>query len=95
MKKAILATKIGMTQIFAEDGELIPVTVLQAGPCEVTQVKTVENDGYSCLLYTSWRDFGLDIDRNMFKMLQKADENRIRVSYTDASILYVTEKVKK
>ena len=47
MKKAILATKIGMTQIFAEDGELIPVTVLQAGPCEVTQVKTVENDGYS------------------------------------------------
>ena len=44
MKKAILATKIGMTQIFAEDGELIPVTVLQAGPCEVTQVKTVEND---------------------------------------------------
>ena len=42
MKKAILATKIGMTQIFAEDGELIPVTVLQAGPCEVTQVKTVE-----------------------------------------------------
>ena len=35
MKKAILATKIGMTQIFAEDGELIPVTVLQAGPCEV------------------------------------------------------------
>ena len=45
MKKAILATKIGMTQIFAEDGELIPVTVLQAGPCEVTQVKTVENDG--------------------------------------------------
>ena len=49
MKKAILATKIGMTQIFAEDGELIPVTVLQAGPCVVTQVKTVENDGYSAV----------------------------------------------
>ena len=49
MKKAILATKIGMTQIFAEDGELIPVTVLQAGPCEVTQVKTVENDGYKAV----------------------------------------------
>ena len=46
MKKAILATKVGMTQIFAEDGTLIPVTVLQAGPCVVTQVKTVENDGY-------------------------------------------------
>jgi large subunit ribosomal protein L3 len=49
MKKAILATKIGMTQIFADNGELIPVTVLQAGPCVVTQVKTVENDGYSAV----------------------------------------------
>ena len=46
MKKAILATKVGMTQIFNEDGVLTPVTVLQAGPCVVTQVKT-------CLLYTS------------------------------------------
>ena len=49
MKKAILATKVGMTQIFAEDGTLIPVTVLQAGPCVVTQIKTVENDGYSAV----------------------------------------------
>lgn len=47
MKKAILATKIGMTQIFSEDGVLIPVTVLQAGPCVVTQIKTEENDGYN------------------------------------------------
>ena len=46
MKKAILATKVGMTQIFNEDGSLVPVTVLQAGPCVVTRVKTVENDGY-------------------------------------------------
>lgn len=49
MKKAILATKVGMTQIFNEDGILTPVTVLQAGPCVVTQVKTVENDGYSAV----------------------------------------------
>jgi large subunit ribosomal protein L3 len=49
MKKAILATKIGMTQIFNEDGALIPVTVLKAGPCVVTQVKTPENDGYSAV----------------------------------------------
>ena len=49
MKKAILATKIGMTQIFNEDGALTPVTVLQAGPCVVTQVKTVEKDGYSAV----------------------------------------------
>ena len=49
MKKAILATKVGMTQIFGEDGALIPVTVLQAGPCVVTQVKTEENDGYKAV----------------------------------------------
>ena len=49
MKKAILATKVGMTQIFNEDGTLIPVTVLQAGPCVVTQVKTEENDGYAAV----------------------------------------------
>lgn len=49
MKKAILARKVGMTQIFNEEGALIPVTVLQAGPCVVTQVKTVENDGYSAV----------------------------------------------
>jgi len=49
MKKAILATKVGMTQIFNTDGVLTPVTVLQAGPCVVTQVKTLENDGYSAV----------------------------------------------
>ena len=49
MKKAILATKVGMTQVFSEDGTLTPVTVLQAGPCVVTQIKTVENDGYSAV----------------------------------------------
>ena len=49
MKKAILATKVGMTQIFNEDGVLTPVTVLQAGPCAVVQVKTVDNDGYSAV----------------------------------------------
>ena len=49
MKKAILATKVGMTQIFNEDGVLTPVTVLQAGPCVVTQVKTAENDGYDAV----------------------------------------------
>ena len=47
MKKAILAKKVGMTQIFDENGVLIPVTVLLAGPCVVTQVKTEENDGYN------------------------------------------------
>ena len=49
MKNAILATKVGMTQIFNDDGMLIPVTVLQAGPCTVTQIKTEENDGYAAV----------------------------------------------
>ena len=49
MKKAILATKVGMTQIFNKDGVLTPVTVLQAGPCVVTQVKTEDNDGYKAV----------------------------------------------
>lgn len=49
MKKEIIATKVGMTQVFDEDGTLTPVTVLQAGPCYVTQIKTVDNDGYSAV----------------------------------------------
>lgn len=49
MKKAILAKKIGMTQIFDEANNLIPVTVLEAGPCTVVQKKTVENDGYEAI----------------------------------------------
>jgi large subunit ribosomal protein L3 len=49
MKKAILAEKVGMTQIFNEQGQLVPVTVLKAGPCSVLQVKTVENDGYEAV----------------------------------------------
>lgn len=49
MKKAILATKLGMTQVWDENGVIIPVTVLEAGPCVVTQVKTEENDGYKAV----------------------------------------------
>ncbi|HIW58007.1 MAG TPA: 50S ribosomal protein L3 [Firmicutes bacterium] len=49
MKKAILGKKIGMTQIFTEDGVLIPVSVIQAGPCSVVQKKTEEVDGYSAV----------------------------------------------
>ena len=49
MKKAIMAKKVGMTQVFAEDGRVIPVTVLQAGPCCVLQVKTIEKDGYEAV----------------------------------------------
>jgi len=49
MKKGIIGKKLGMTQIFDEVGNVIPVTVIEAGPCVVTQKKTVENDGYSAV----------------------------------------------
>jgi large subunit ribosomal protein L3 len=49
MDKAILGTKIGMTQIFLADGRLMPVTVVQAGPCTITQVKTAKSDGYEAV----------------------------------------------
>ena len=66
MKKAILATKVGMTQIFNEDGVLTPVTVLQAGPCVVTQIKTVENDGYSAVQvgFVDKKDKIVNVDKN-------------------------------
>jgi len=51
MKKAILGTKIGMTQMFREDGTMIPVTVVLAGPCPVVQVKTVDHDGYEAVQF--------------------------------------------
>ena len=49
MKKGIIGKKLGMTQIFTEDGTVIPVTVIEAGPCSVTQKKTVETDGYEAV----------------------------------------------
>ena len=49
MKKAILGTKVGMTQLFQKDGTVVPVTVVEAGPCTVVQVKSVEKDGYKAI----------------------------------------------
>ena len=49
MKQAILGKKIGMTQVFCEDGSMVPVTVVLAGPCPVTQIKTVDHDGYDAV----------------------------------------------
>ena len=67
MKKAILATKVGMTQIFNEHGVLTPVTVLQAGPCVVTQVKTEDNDGYKAVQvgFVDKKDRIVNTDKNL------------------------------
>ena len=72
MKKAILATKIGMTQIFTEDGSLVPVTVLEAGPCVVLQVKTEENDGYEAVKVGFGAKRETLINKPMMGMFQKA-----------------------
>lgn len=61
LMKALLGTKIGMTQVIGEDGVTIPVTLIQAGPCTVTQVKTVEIDGYNAV------QVGFDEGKNLSK----------------------------
>ena len=49
MNKAIIGKKLGMTQLFSADGKVIPVTVVEAGPCPVVQIKTAEKDGYTAV----------------------------------------------
>ncbi len=65
MQKAILAKKVGMTQLFFDNGELVPITVLLAGPCYVTQIKTDETDGYNAIQVGFW-----DKSKNILKPLQ-------------------------
>ena len=71
--KVILGTKVGMTQIIGDDGVVTPVTILQAGPCTVTQIKTVETDGYNAV------QVGYGTSRNLSKSVaghaHKASEN--------------------
>ena len=77
-KMGIIGRKLGMTRIFAEDGSAVAVTVVKAGPCPVTQVKTVENDGYCCKLNA---ELFID-DRNLGglpdwgKIYQMIEENK-------------------
>ena len=70
MKKAILGKKIGMTQIFVDDGRLVPVTVVEAGPCTVTQVKTVATDGYEAVQV----GFGELSEQRAKKLLNKPEQ---------------------
>lgn len=70
MNKAIIGRKLGMTQIFSEDGKVIPVTVVEAGPCPVVQIKTVEKDGYEAVK--------LGFDEVEEKKLNKPDAGRFK-----------------
>ena len=70
MKKAIVGKKIGMTQVFTEDGRLVPVTVIEAGPCTVVQTKTVESDGYAAVQV----GFGELTESRAKKLLNKPEQ---------------------
>ena len=74
MKKAIVGKKLGMTQIFLPDGRLVPVTVIQAGPCTVVQKKTLEKDGYEAV------QFGFDKipENRVAKLVNKPDAGHFK-----------------
>ena len=98
MKKAILATKVGMTQIFNEDGVLTPVPVLQAGPCVVTQVKTIDNDGYEAVQvgFTDTREkLVAKPQKGMFDKAGVAYKRYVReFRFEDASSYEVKQEIK-
>ena len=71
MKKAIIGKKVGMTQIFDESGKVIPVTVVEAGPCVVTQIKTLEKDGYEAV------QMGYQDVKNPEKKLTKGERGHL------------------
>ena len=77
--KIILGTKIGMTQIIGEDGVVTPVTILQAGPCTVTQTKSVESDGYSAVQVAFGQ--GKNLSKAVSGHVKKAGEN-VKPKYT-------------
>ena len=82
MKKAIMGKKLGMTQIFMPDGSLVPVTVIQAGPCTVVQKKTIENDGYEAV------QFGFDAyesEKRAEKLVNKPEMGHFKKAGVEAT----------
>jgi len=98
MKKAILGTKLGMTQIFAEDGKVIPVTVVEAGPCTVIQNKTVEKEGYNSVVvgYGEVREKSLNKpQKGIFAKANVACKKYLReFRYEDEANLAVGDEIK-
>ena len=80
MNKAIIGKKLGMTQVFLQDGTMVPVTVILAGPCTVTQVKTVERDGYSAVQ--------LGFDEVAERKLNKPEAGHLKKSGSTARYLH-------
>jgi large subunit ribosomal protein L3 len=89
MIENIIGRKIGMTQLFAEDGSAVPVTVLEAGPCVITQIKTLERDGYTALQLGFGSRKAKNVNRPMKGHMNKADKGyfqtlrEVRVTQAD------------
>lgn len=79
MVKAIIGRKLEMTQVFAEDGSVVPVTLVEAGPCTITQVKTPERDGYSALQIGFGTTKPKHVNRPMKGHLDKVGKGYFRV----------------
>ncbi|GAC1412508.1 MAG: 50S ribosomal protein L3 [Actinomycetota bacterium] len=95
--KAILGTKIGMTQIYAEDGRAIPVTVIDAGPCTVTQIRSVKRDGYTAvqLGFNEVPDFRLNRPQKGHLRKSKSTARKLtEIRTADASNYSVGQKIK-
>ena len=72
MNKAIIGRKLGMTQLFSQDGKVIPVTVIEAGPCPVVQVKTLERDGYSAVKHGFSETYEKGVNKPQLGQFKKA-----------------------
>ena len=98
MEKAIIGKKIGMTQVFMDDGRVVPVTVVEAGPCYVTQIKTVDKDGYASVQLAFGEIKPKNVNKAQTGLFKKANVEAKRVlkefKYDDTSKFALGQVVK-
>lgn len=85
-RKGILGKKVGMTQIFTDNGELVPVTVVEATPNVVMQLKTVENDGYEAV-QLGWEICAKYYQTNLPRVMQKRQIQLLNVTFANSAML--------
>lgn len=98
MEKAIIGRKVGMTQVFTDDGRVEPVTVIEAGPCYVTQIKTVEKDGYNSVQVAFGEIKEKNVNKSQMGAFKKAGVEAKRVlkefKYDDTSKFALGQEIK-